>query len=35
MDALAFCPPLIVEEAEIDFMVEAAKNGIDEVYASL
>ena len=35
MDALAFCPPLIVEEADIDFMIEATKTGIDEVYASL
>lgn len=34
-DALAFCPPLIVEKSEIDFMVETAKKSMDEVYASL
>ena len=35
MDALAFCPPLIVEEADIDFMVETTKKSIDEVHIAL
>ena len=34
-DAIAFCPPLIVEKHDVDFMVEMTKKSLDEVYASL
>ena len=34
-DALTFCPPLIVGKEDIDFMIEAARKSLDDVYASL
>lgn len=35
VDALAFCPPLIVEKSDIDFMVEMTRKSIDEAQSSL
>ena len=34
-DALAFCPPLIVGKKDIDFMIDATRKSLDDVYASL
>ena len=34
-DALAFCPPLIVQRNDIDTIVEATRAGLDELQASL
>ena len=35
MDALAFCPPLIVERTDIDFMIDITRKSLDEVQAAL
>lgn len=34
-DAVAFCPPLIITEEEVDVMVDALRNAIDKVYKEL
>ncbi|WP_206454820.1 aspartate aminotransferase family protein [Aurantimonas marina] len=34
-DALAFCPPLIIEAAHIDMIVETTRRSLDELQASL
>lgn len=34
-DALAFCPPLIVENSDIDFMVDMTRMSLDEVHSSV
>ncbi|MCE7027869.1 aspartate aminotransferase family protein [Jiella avicenniae] len=34
-DALAFCPPLIVQRNDVDTIVEATRAGLDELQASL
>lgn len=35
MDALAFCPPLIIEKAHIDLIVETTRKSLDELHAAL
>ena len=35
LDALAFCPPLIATEADIDLMIDATQKSLDEVQAAL
>ena len=34
-DALAFCPPLIVEREHVDTIVAATRKGLDELQATL
>ena len=34
-DAMAFCPPLIVEEADIDHLIDVTRRSIDEVHHAL
>ena len=35
VDALAFCPPLIIEKAHIDLIVETTRKSLDELHATL
>ncbi|NDV88536.1 aminotransferase class III-fold pyridoxal phosphate-dependent enzyme [Aurantimonas aggregata] len=34
-DALAYCPPLIIEKAHIDLIVETTRKSLDELHATL